>query len=62
MHILTPGIVSALGKVKLEIKYGDMQPQYISDDTLEDDSSTAQTRHRTVRRITIRCMADCWMR
>lgn len=37
------GDVSALGKVKLEIKYGDMQPQYISDGTLEDDSSTAQT-------------------
>ena len=37
------GDVSALGKVKLEIKYGDMQPQYISYDTLEVDSSTAQT-------------------
>lgn len=37
------GDVSVLGKVKMEIKYGDMQPQYISDDTLEDDSSTAQT-------------------
>ncbi len=37
------GDVAALGKVKLEIKYGDMQPQYISDDTLDDDSSATQT-------------------